>query len=86
MRRKTVTRYAQGEGDYESTRRHLRGLKRYLETHDPEADARRAVPRAIAEAGDLEIAEAAGRRRMRGAVECEYARGARRRSAPTTSP
>ena len=86
MRRKSVMRHVQGEGDHESARRNLRGLKRYLQTRDPEVDERRAVPRSLEEAEDLEIAVAAGRRRARGAVDGEYARGARRRSAPTSSP
>jgi hypothetical protein len=64
----------------------MRGLKRYLETHDPEADARRAVPRALEEAGDLDVADPAGRRRAKGVIAGEYARGARRRSAPASSP
>jgi hypothetical protein len=86
MRRKSVMRRVQRGESEESARRNLRGLKRHMETHDPDADARRAVPRSLEEAEDLEIAAAAGRRRARGAVEGEYARGARRRSAPTGVP
>ena len=86
MRRKSAMRRGQSDADHESTRRYMRGLRRYLETHDPETDARRAVPRAIEEATDLEIDDAAGRRRTRGVIAGEYARGARRRTAPVNSP
>ena len=85
MRRKSGTRQSQGEGDQEAVRRHMRGLKRYLEMQDAEADVRRAVPRGIEEANDLAIGENSGRR-ARTVVAGEYARGARRRSAPTSSP
>jgi hypothetical protein len=63
----------------------MRSLKRYLESHDAEADVRRAVPRDIEEADDLAIGGSSGRR-ARPVVAGEYARGARRRSAPTSSP
>ena len=84
MRRKTG--HGQGDDDHQGARRHMRALRRNLETYDPETDTRRAVPRAIEEADDLEIPGTADRRRARGVTAGEYARGARRRAAPVSSP
>ena len=86
MRRKTGMREGQRDGDDEAARHSTRSVRRHLETRDPEAYARRAVPRALEEASDLEVPERAGRRRAREVIAGEYARGARRRAAPVSSP
>jgi hypothetical protein len=77
---------SQSEGDQESARRYVRGLRRYFETRDSEADVRRAVPRAMEEASDIAVDDASARRRARAIVPGEYSRGARRRAAPASSP
>jgi|SwirhisoilCB2_FD_contig_31_18571236_length_383_multi_5_in_0_out_0_1 hypothetical protein len=50
-----------GEGNYKATREYNEGLKRHMETHDIEKEARDAAPRSKDEAEDMERAEEIGR-------------------------
>lgn len=52
-----------GEGNYKATREYNEGLKRHLETHDIEKEARDAAPNSREEAESMERAEEAGRSR-----------------------
>ncbi len=58
-----------GEGNYKATRDYNDGVKRHLETHDVDKEARDAAPRSPAEAQDMERAEEAGRAPGRDDVE-----------------
>jgi hypothetical protein len=50
-----------GEGNYKATREYNEGLKRHMETHDIEKEARDAAPRSKDEAEEMERAEEIGR-------------------------
>lgn len=67
----------QGEGDYQASRRYRKRQAEYLANNDVEKAAVRAAPRSRKEAGELEAAEAAGKKRARGEDPA-----LRRRSAP----
>ena len=61
-----VGKQVHGEGNYAATRDYNAGLKKHLETHDVDQEARDAAPKTGAEREDLENAERAGRERSRG--------------------
>jgi hypothetical protein len=52
-----------GEGNYKAARDYDDGLKRHMQTHDIEKEARDAAPKSRAEADDIERAEDEGRAR-----------------------
>ncbi len=52
-----------GEGNYKATREYNEGLKRHMQTHDIEKEARDAAPKSRADADDMERAEDEGRSR-----------------------
>ena len=49
-----------GEGNYKATRQYNEGLKRHLETHDIDKEARDAAPKSRQEADDMKRAEEVG--------------------------
>lgn len=55
------TSKVQGEGDYDAARRYRKDVERFVGQNDTEELAREAQPESIAEADELEKAEAEGR-------------------------
>lgn len=55
-----------GEGSYSGTRQYNEGVKKHMEEHDIEREARDAEPRSAAEAQEMERAEQVGRSKSRG--------------------
>jgi hypothetical protein len=66
MARKSKGSKIQGEGDYEATRRYRKRTEEFLQNNDVKKVAARAAPRSRAEAGELQAAEAAGKKRAKG--------------------
>ncbi|MEO8848608.1 MAG: hypothetical protein ABI440_08290 [Casimicrobiaceae bacterium] len=54
-----------GEGNYKATRDYNDGLKRHLQTHDVDKEARDAAPTSPEEAADMDRAEQQGRAHAR---------------------
>jgi hypothetical protein len=54
-----------GEGNYAATRRYRKRLEKFLENSNVEQAAARAAPVSSREAGELQAAEAAGKRRAK---------------------
>jgi hypothetical protein len=71
----------QGEGDYEAARRYRKRTEDYQLNNDVEKAALRAAPQSLAEAEQLEAAEAAGKKRAKGEDPA-----IRRRAAPRSEP
>ena len=55
-----------GEGNYEATRQYNEGLKKHMQEHDIEKEARDAEPRSASEEKEMEEAERKGKRPSRG--------------------
>ena len=56
----------QGEGSYSGTKQYNDGVKKHMEQHDIEKEARDAEPRSEAEARAMEEAERIGRGKSKG--------------------
>ena len=81
MNKQKTRQDVQGEGDYEATRRYRKRTDEYLANNDVEKAAVRAAPTSGAEAEDMQVAEAVGKRRAKGEDPA-----LRRRSAPRVEP
>ena len=55
-----------GEGNYEATRQYNEGLKKHMNQHDIEQEARDAAPKSAAEEKEMSEAERSGRSKSRG--------------------
>jgi hypothetical protein len=55
-----------GEGNYAATRQYNSGVKKHMEEHDIEKEARDAKPRTASEESDMLAAEREGKRRAKG--------------------
>ena len=55
-----------GEGNYAATRQYNEGMKKHVQEHDIEREARDAAPKSAAEAKEMEDAEREGRSRSKG--------------------
>jgi len=55
-----------GEGNYEATRQYNEGMKKHVEEHDIEREARDAAPKSAAEEKEMQDAEREGRSRAKG--------------------
>ena len=55
-----------GESNYAATRQYNEGLKKHVEEHDIERDARDAAPKSAAEEKEMQDAEREGRSRSKG--------------------
>ena len=55
-----------GEGNYAATRQYNEGVKKHMEEHDIEREARDAAPKSASEEKEMEDAEREGKSRAKG--------------------
>ena len=55
-----------GEGNYEATRQYNAGVKKHIDEHDVEREARDAAPKSASEEKEMEDAEREGKSRAKG--------------------